>query len=198
MLLHQSDAEALCYPCIVCYSTNHIHFPLLSLVTTGLLPGPPPADPSLVLLDKHGLNTADHSCPQPPAAPCRRTWHHCYFRENYSRRSSRQSDFTDFIAGLLSLLLLVVDTTQTSLCTVSLTHTYAPGCQIDYRFSVSNPSSVLTAVATTTSSRLCVSVSVWGFSTPEWRQETFMLPCSSKSVCSSQQLHDYSLDLVQL
>lgn len=80
------------------------------------------------------------------------------FKENYSRRRCRQSDFTDFIAGLRLLA-----TTQTA-CAQPHTHTYTSACQIDYRFSVSNPFTVPKAAAATTRSRrvvcVCVSVSV--------------------------------------
>lgn len=114
------------------------------------------------------------------------------FQENYSRRRCRQADFT------ADLLLLASKSTQTSMCsdTHRQTHTFTPRCQIDYRFSVNNPFMVPTAAATATRSRLCVCVILYqseGFSTPEWRQETFLLPHSNKLVCSLQEPLDVSL-----
>lgn len=109
------------------------------------------------------------------------TWHHCYLRKI---TVEGDADSLILLVSLLAYCCWLPSIPHRPTC--AHIHTHTPTPQIDYRSSVSNIFTIPAAAAVATRSRqfVCVCLSVWGFSTPEWRQETFLLPHSNKWVCS--------------
>lgn len=79
------------------------------------------------------------------------TWHHCYFR-----KITVKGDADSLISPISLLAYCCWLPNIPHKQAVTHTHTYTSGCQIDYRFSVSNPFTVPTAAAAAARSRLTV------------------------------------------